>query len=279
MAPMIPVAPFGAKGRRASAGGFRPLLHRIAAALATFAIVATAAAQSSDSIAPMRDLLERGYYNAAAQLEGPNLVLRLPENAEAHYLYARALWLTGDLAGARREIDAALALDQDPAPELLHLDGLLLSAEGDDASALTALERAFEGSGAYQHAMDWGMVAWRSGDIDLALRAYAAAADSERGRLEPWPHLNRGRILALSGRNEEATAALETAIDVFEQGDVGGMGPPPVAYVEAFYRLGQVRERMGDLNGAEQDYKAARSIDPNYAPATQALDALTRRLD
>lgn len=263
-------------GRRPT-GGAAPLARRVVTALG-LALLPAAAAQA-DSVAPMRDLLDRGYYNAAAQLEGPNLVLRLPDDPEAHYLYARALWLTGDAAGARREIDAALALEDDPPADHLHLDGLLKAAEGDQEGALRALQRAFESSGAYQHAMDWGMIAWRSGQIELALEAYDAAGRSERGLLEPWPALNRGRILALVGRDAEATEAFETAIEVFERSDDGGVGPPPVAYVEAFYRLGQLRERAGDLGAAEQDYKAARSIDPNYAPAIEALDALARRLE
>lgn len=253
-------------------------LARAVVLVAGLAALPAAAAQA-DSVAPMRNLLERGYYNAAAQLEGPNLVLRLPDDPEAHYLYARALWLTNDAAGARREIDIALELADEPSAPLLHLDGLVRASEGDTAGALEALGRAFEASGEYQHAMDWGMIAWRAGQTELALQAYAAAGETERGRSEPWPALNRGRILALVGRDEEAREAFEASIEVFERSDVGGVGPPPVAYVEAFYRLGQLRERAGDLSGAEQDYKAARSIDPNYAPAIEALDALTRRLE
>lgn len=251
------------------------MLTSVAVAAAVLLGAATGQANPHQA---MRDLLARGYYNAAAQLEGPNLVERVPGDPEAHFLYARAAWLTDDMATARRELSEALTLASSPPPPAYrHLDGLLRAEEGDPEGALRSLRDAFRRSRDYQHGMDLGLVAWRAGLFEEALDAYAAAAETERGQREPWPHLNRGRILALQDRTEAAMEAFETAIVVFERGDVGGVGPPPVAYVEAFYRLGQLHEREGDLAQAEQDFKAARSIDPNYTPAVQALDDLARR--
>jgi tetratricopeptide (TPR) repeat protein len=238
-----------------------------------------AAMAQGDPTRAIRDLLSRGFYNAAAQLEGPNLVQQYPNDPDAHYLYARAAYLTGDLGTARSQLDQALALVSGEAPEYVHLNGLLRATEGDVAGALRSLENAFLRSRDYQHGMDWGLVAWREGRLETALAAYAAAAETDRGRSEPWPHINRGRILARVGRTDEAVTAFETAIEVFERSDPGGLAPPSAAYVEAFYRLGRLREAAGDLTQAEQDYKAARSIDPNYTPAIEALDALTRRLE
>ena len=247
--------------------------------IASLVALAAGAVAQADPTEALRDLLDRGFYNAAAQLEGPNLVQQRPDDPEARYLYARAAWLTGDLATARAQLDRALALVSGEPVEYVHLNGLLRAAEGDVDGALRSLENAFLRSRDYQHGMDWGMVAWRDGRLETALAAYAAAAETDGGRLQPWPHLNRGRILARIGRSEAAIAALETAIDVFERSDPGGLAPPSPAYVEAFYRLGRLREELGDLAQAEQDYKAARSIDPNYTPAIEALDDLTRRVD
>src|SRR6056297_1864949 len=223
-------------------------------ALAALALAGQAAGQP-DPASAMRDLLARGYHNA------------------------RAAWLTDDLRTAREELDTALALVGSPPADYVHLNGLLRAAEGDTEGALRSLENAFLRSRDYQHGMDFGMIAWRDGRLETALAAYAAAAETTRGQREPWPHLNRGRILARIGRTDAAVEAFETAIEVFEQADPGGVRPPSAAYVEAFYRLGRLREAAGELARAEQDYKAARSIDPNYTPAIQALDALTRRLE
>ncbi len=259
----------------------RPLLPALRRTLRTIALTALAASAvaQGDPTAALRDLLARGFYNAAAQLEGPNLVQQRPDDPEARYLYARAAWATGDVATAREQLDRALALVASAPVEYVHLNGLLRAAEGDVDGALRSLENAFLRSRDYQHGMDWGMVAWRDGRLETALAAYAAAAGTDGGATQPWPHLNRGRILARLARTDEAIVAFETAIEVFERADPGGPARPSPAYVEAFYRLGQLRERMGDLAQAEQDYKAARSIDPNYTPAIQALDALTRRVE
>jgi tetratricopeptide (TPR) repeat protein len=88
--------------------------------------------------------------------------------------------------------------------------------------------------------------------------------------------LNRGRNFATTGRHQDAIAAFDTVLDVIESTEDAGAGLPPAAYVEAFYRLGRVREAAGDLGGAVQDYRAALSVDPNYAPAIVALDELGR---
>lgn len=259
-------------------------MRRLALPLLLVCLSATTLAQ--EPTAQLRDLLARGYYHSAARVAGPALVAALPDSPEAHRLYAEALYLAGDLAAARREIDRALELDAPlPAPEIVHLNGLLRAAEGDWNGALRALENAFVRSRDYGHAMDWGRIAWQAGRFREALDAYAAAAGTQRGQRETWPHLNRGRILAVLGEIEEAIAAFETAIAVFDANDPGDALPSP-AYVESFYRLGEIYESLAAETGDERylrlaatHYRSALSADPNYAPAGAALDALSRRPD
>lgn len=255
-----------------------PAPRRVLAALAALALVSApqvGTAQVS-AFSQMRSLIDQGYYNSAARLNGPDLVRAHPDDPEAHFLYALALYLTGDLAAAQSRLGEAVALSDESVPAHAHLQGLLRAAEGDGAGALRLLQNAFLRTGDYVIAMDWGRVAWQASQYEEALEAFEAAAGTARGRTEMWPHLNRGRVLLLLGRAAEAIAAFETAIDVFERTDRGEARPGSPAYVEAYFRLGEAYEELGDMGQAETNYRAARTADPNYGPAIAALDRLTR---
>lgn len=252
--------------------------RRLALALAFVAFGSLAAAQDQ-AFAQMNDLLEKGYYNSAARLNGPDLVATYPDDPQAHFLYARALYLTGDLDGARRELDAAIDLAGEEGPAFAHLGALLQAAGGDPTGALRALENAFLRTRDYQYAMDWGRVAWQAAAYGEAIAAFRAASQTEEGSRELWPLLNMGRVLMLEGRLEEAITAFNDAIDVFERIDRGEAGPGTPAYVEAYFRLGEVHEQLGDIEQAETNYRAARTADPNYTPAIVALDRLSRSFD
>ncbi len=236
-------------------------------------------AHAQDALGEMRALLGSGSYYYAAQVAGPALVTANPEAPEAHFLYSRALYLTGDVAGARVQLEAARRLSGGgDTPAYLHLDGLLQAAAGRLGEAEKLLQQAFSqgktAETAYQIAMDWGRVAWQGGDFGGALEAFEAAAATERGQREPWPELSRGRLLMYGGDYEAAVEAFETAITIFEEHDTSAEGLPSPAYVEAYYRLGQVYELMGDESTAAQHYEFARIADPNYAPALEALARL-----
>lgn len=256
-----------------------PLRGLVLLVVATL-LVASVALARDDAMAQMRDLLARGYYNSAAQLNGPLLVERFPDDAEAHLLYAQALYYVGDLTGAQARLERAGELARGSVPAAhVHLGGLLRAAQGDAAGAVRQLRNAFLREPTYGHAMDWARVAWQAGRYEEALEGFAAAATTPAGQREPWPHVGRGRILLALERVQEAIGAFEAAIEVFEAFDTGEARLPSPAYVEAWYRLGQAYEALGQRAEAEVSYKAARSADPNYGPAVQALDRLTRRLD
>jgi tetratricopeptide (TPR) repeat protein len=274
--------PASCREHGSAASGYHGAVLRL---VLTILLLAAGPAWAQTQLEQMRDLLERGYYNSAARVIGPALVQSQPDSAEAHYLYSRSLYLTGSLDGARAQLDIALKLrGSSPDPAYDHLDGLLRAASGDLAGGARLLRNAFLRSRQYEHAMDWGRVAWRAYDLAEALEAYDAAAATERGSRLPWPHLNRGRLLTFLGRIEEAITAYRTSIEVFEEYDTGEARPSP-AYVEAFFRLGEIYESMASNSGssrhlqlAADHYRAALTGDPNYAPAIEALDSLTRRL-
>lgn len=242
-----------------------------------FILVLLSAAFAQDAYSQMQDLLDRGYYNSAAELNGPELIKTYPDQPKAHYLYATALYLTGNVAAAQKELDVATGLIQGgEGPEYLHLGGLLKAAEGDPAAALRPLQSAYIRTHDYSYAMDWGRAAWQAGSFDQALQAFQSAAGTDAGKTSMWPLLDQGRILIFLGRYQDAIQKLNDAIDVFEATDPGGARPGSPAYVEAFFRLGQVYEKLGDVSRAETNYRSARTADPNYAPAIDALDRLSR---
>ena len=240
--------------------------------------ISLAHAQSAPaSLEEMRTLLREGLYALAAQVEGPELVQELPEDADAHYLYARALYLTGDLATAEAQLGEARSLEE-PKAEHAQLGALIAAAQGDLSRAQTLLEAAFEQTPNYEVAMDLGRVAWQAGDFERALRAYEAAAATPKGENEPWPHLHRGRLLALSGDYEESIKAWNNALNVLDALSLAAENSdsalPSPAYVEAFYGLGEAYEALGELEQAAANYDAALAADPSFEPATEALERL-----
>jgi len=232
-----------------------------------------------EAFAQMADLLDKGYYNSAARLNGPELVANFPDDPEAHFLYARSLYFTSDHSGAQRELSKAIDLAGTEGPAFAHLGALLQAANGDPAGALRALQNTFLRTREYEYAMDWGRVAWQAAEYEEAIEAFRAATETEEGARELWPHLDMGRVLMLEGRLDEAIAAFNDAIDVFERIDRGEAGPGSPAYVEAYYRLGEAHEALGEFDQAETNYRAARTADPNYAPAVAALDRLSRSFE
>lgn len=242
-------------------------------------LLAVGAAHAQADFAQMRDLLTQGYYNSAARLNGPELIAHHPDSAEAHFLYAKALYLTGNPDKAQVELDRAIELAGDSDPAVVNLQGLLRAAAGDPVGALRALQNAFLRSRDYAFAMDWGRVAWQAARFDEAVSAFDAAAATARGQRELWPYIDKGRLFMFVGRLQDAISAFNAAIDVFEATDNGEARPGSPAYVEAYYRMGEAYEQLGDLERAEVNYRAARTADPNYAPAIQALDRLTRSFE
>lgn len=227
----------------------------------------------ADPVAALDELLRGGYYALAAQVEGPQVVRARPRDVEARLLYARALYLAGSAAEAERQLAAARALPATPEQKraLEHLGALVQAARGDAAEAARRLGKLYRAAPDYGLAMDWGQVAWQGGDLRAAERAYRAAAATPRGQREPWPTLNLARLLLQRGDPQGAIGPLEATLTRLE-GNPGDLPSP--AYAEAFFRLGQAYEALGDPQAALPNYQAARSVDRDYAPALSALERL-----
>lgn len=240
-----------------------------------FLLWASAWAQG-DPFAEIRSELAAGAYAVAAQVKGPNLIQKHPNTAEAHYLYGYALYLNGDYKNARTQLQKALELAKAAKvsdPHYTWLEGLLDAAAGNLQEAETLLKEAAAQSHDYTITMDWGRVAWERGDFKGALQAFQAAAATAAGKTQAWPYLNQGRLLIFEKNYPAAITALNAAINVADANDTQE-GLPSPAYVEAYYRLGEVYEALHQPDKATSNYQAARTADPNYAPALRALDRL-----
>jgi tetratricopeptide (TPR) repeat protein len=252
--------------------------HRLPALALALLLTLTAMASGQDALQPLRDLIDRGYWHSAAQLTGPALVAQRPDDPEAHFLYATALYLTGNVAAAAGRLDLATSLVTGGVPAShVHLAALIRADQGDPVGAVRQLQNAFLREPDYRYAMDWGRIAWQAGLLVEAEAAFRAAAATPEGGREAWPHIARGRLFSAQGRLEEAVGAYLRALDVYEAHDPGGPRLPGPGYVEAWYRLGEAYEAQGRLREAEAAYRAARSVDPNHGPSVQAVDRLARR--
>lgn len=238
--------------------------------------VSARSAQSlQNEVGSLRDLLDEGYYALAAQVEGPRVLGQFPESAEAQLLYARALLLTGNTEEAAGALEAAREHSTGASGalthELAHFEALVRAARGDTEGASEQLRRTFEEAPSYALAMDWGRSAWQGGLLEEATRAYRAAATTPLGQNQPWPTLNLARLQLLQSDFGAAIDSLGTTLDILET-EIGPLPSP--AYIEAFYRLGEAYEALGDREQAVSNYQAARSADPDYTPAADALERL-----
>jgi tetratricopeptide (TPR) repeat protein len=243
------------------------------------------------SIEPIRQNIKDGLYTLVIQVSAPELLEREPNNPEAHFLLAYALYYSNDFTQARLELNQALNLNLTRTPEVDHLDGLLKATEGDRNQALVLLKKAFTQSSDYtpasdlasdytmasdyNMAMEWGRIAWENQQFQEALEAFAAAAKTTEGKKLMWPELNRGRILHLALQDYDAAIkAYNQAIKTFDDNDPNPGEQPPPGYVEAFFRLGQIYEAKGDIPTAISNYEVARFADQAYEPAIAALKRL-----
>lgn len=244
-----------------------------------FVLLASFGVAEDADVTRFRELLRGGYYHSAAQLNGPELIRAHPEHAEARFLYAQALFYAGDVTLADEQLAIAFELRGDTPGVYVALRGEIRAQQGRLAEALEELREAYGLDPSYEITMTLGTVAWQMAEFDIALEAFDAAADTPRGQRELWPYLAAGRVQLAQGEHEAALALFTRAIEVFEEQDTGSSGLPSPGYVEAFYRLGQTYERLGNYAQAEVQYRAARSSDPNYAPAIDGLDRLSRRFE
>jgi len=157
-------------------------------------------------------LAQSRYAPAEAALS--RVIAATPDNAGARALRARALAELGRRREASDEYGAAIARQPNPSP-VLYLERARLLATGDDAERREALGGLDAGLAKLQGATTLELLAIElelaGADFDAAL-ARLGRIEQRSSRKDPWL-MRRAEILEAAGRDVEAAAALNRALD------------------------------------------------------------------
>lgn len=191
-------------------------------------------------------------------------IASVPDNWLAEANLGVVLERQGRLSDAAAHLERAVAIR--PADAFAHFNlGIVRERQGDAAAAVKELETA---AGlrpdwddprlelAAAHIRD-GLARWGSGDLAGAESAFRAAMAVEPRDAHAMANL--AAVLDAAGRADEATALLERAVSIRPELFAAWMG------------LGALRERRGDLVGAQGAYRRAAVLRPSDAGAAQAV--------
>lgn len=235
-------------------------------------------AQALPDLAPLRYRLEQGDFLSVIPRLEAHLRVK-PTDAEAHFLLSRAYYLSGGVVNVNRAADQIKSAFRSGVPhlEFYWQQGLVQAAQGKTQLALSNLRVAANGDPktssikeTYRFAMDWGAVAWRSGDLRQALEAYRRAVRVDGS--QPFGWLNQGVIYLSLSEPERAEPVLERSVKLFAQ----GYAKHP-AYAEAQFTRGRTLELLGRFDAARLAYRSALALNPSMQIAKDALDALSVR--
>ena len=133
--------------------------------------------------------IDHGKYDEAAAFFAAGLEVE-PDNVRARTSYARALYLSGDTAGASRELGRVLAAD----PDLVlanFLQAVLMQQAGDLDGATTHYRRTLELDPGHAGALFY------LANLDLISGRYREAAEGYRAALRANPEIAPARLLEL----------------------------------------------------------------------------------
>ena len=202
----------------------------------------------------------------------------------------------GNFSIARAHINSALKKDQYE-PYAYYLRGRLYKTMGDTAEALSAYMTSLEVNPSYYESYIEAGLIYAAQKNDLAKDYYSSAIALKPGSVEAW--YNKAMFLQETGyrdkkRYTEAFACYDSILKRDER-FVGALfnkgfihleylqGYDSAAYYftraidlypeyfQAFYNRGLAHESMSKLKLAEQDYRQALTLKPDYTEAAQSL--------
>jgi tetratricopeptide (TPR) repeat protein len=256
---------------------------------------------SAETVTELEDRLAAVVAGGASDLDAlREIVAADPRHAQARYLLGEALLASGDEAGARESLVAAR--DEDVVPLRAGSDVLAVvhAAATDrgvplldwvarvDELARLATGTAIPGDEQFLDHVHMTPAAYR----DLALQlidvfdaqgwiekddgfdddAVAAIAARVEASLDTEAHVRAlarlAQVLDWAGKRQEAAALNDKALSLSGGGDAMSL-----------WLQGNHRQEEGDLIGAEQSYRAALGVDPDYLEARYNLGQLLLSLD
>ncbi|MFN3267389.1 MAG: tetratricopeptide repeat protein [Deinococcales bacterium] len=222
----------------------------------------------------LRNRIEQGdYLSAIPRLEAH--IRARPSDAEAFFLLSRALYLSGGTVNLSRSEDAinqCFRLSSLPKAEYYWQRGLVRASNNRLKEGLLDLRVAASSNvratpkELVRYAMDWGAIAWRSGDLAQALEAYRRASRLDPN--QPLALLHQGTLLVATNNPSEAESVLTKAIGLMQTPKLHPSLP------EAFYWRGRALELLGKPDAAKENYRRALEFNPNHSAAKAALEAL-----
>ncbi len=241
-------------------------------------LVSGAVAQTASDLTALRARLEQGdFLSTIPRLEA--FLRAKPGDGEARFLLGRAYYLAGGVVNIGRAADQLRLALRAPAPrlEVYWQQGLVLAAQGKTQLALSNLRVAANGEvrassvrEVYRFCMDWGAVAWRSGDLRQALEGYLRASKVDAS--QPFAWLNQGVIYLALNEPERAEPVLTRAVTAFSI-----TAPKHPAFAEAQFNRGRALELLGRFDAARSAYRAALALNPKLQSARDALETLSVR--
>jgi Tfp pilus assembly protein PilF len=207
-----------------------------------------------------------------------------PKDAQAAYYLGVALQSLEDAPGARKEYEAALALDAKLTEASINLSQIQLEA-GDAEHALATIDGALKTAPKQPDLLLNRAIALEAlGKKEEALKAYGVAAAARPDDVELL--IAYGELLRESGKTEESVAELRKTLSsedptllaaAARQFGLNKAFPDCIAALDKAIKLksspdllvrrGVCRHEVKDDAGALADYQAAIAVDANFPPA------------
>jgi tetratricopeptide (TPR) repeat protein len=256
---------------------------------------------SDETVAELEDRLAAVVADGASDLDAlREIVAADPRHAQTRYLLGEALLASGDEVGAREALVAARDEDVVPLRAGSDVQAVLHTVAADrgvplldwvarvDELARQATGVALPGDELFLDHVHMTPAAYR----ELALRlldlfddqgwieqdegfdddAVAAIAARVEAGLDTEAHVRAlarlAQVLDWAGKRQEAAALNDKALSMSGGGDAMSL-----------WLQGSHRQEEGDLEGAEQSYRAALGVDPDYLEARYNLGQLLLTLD